>query len=93
MVHPCSVKLLIYSDIIIIQREMDWSWWRKWWIFLAQVCFLGGDLRRKSGSCALQWRMSYLFFHTCATNLGDLRHQLGGRWASGFCHFDLLIIC
>ena len=40
--------------------------WRRWAAFLAQVGFLGWDLRRKSWFCALCWRRSSPFFLTCA---------------------------
>ena len=40
--------------------------WRRYTTFLAQVGFLVGNLRRKTGSYALQWRRSPPFFLTCA---------------------------
>ena len=35
-----------------------WMFWRRCTTVLAQVCFLGGDLRRKSGLYAFPWRRS-----------------------------------
>ena len=49
--------------------------WRRWTPFLAQVGFLVGDLRRKTGSYALQWRRSRPFFLTCASILLHLRQK------------------
>ena len=49
--------------------------WRRCGPFLVQVCFLVGDLRRKSSFCGLQWRMSRPPFHTCAGNARYLRQQ------------------
>ena len=48
--------------------------WRRYALFLAQVGFLVGDLRRKMGSYALQWRRSLPFFLTCAKKPLHLRH-------------------
>ena len=49
--------------------------WRRSHHFLEQVRFLGGDLRREMGFCALHWRKSPPFFHTCASNTPHLRRQ------------------
>jgi hypothetical protein len=51
-------------------------YWRKCRVLLAQVWFWGGDLRRKTGICALQWRRSPPYFHTCANDYAHLRRQL-----------------
>ena len=50
--------------------------WRRYALFLAQVGFLVGDLRRKTGSYALQWRRSHSFFLTCTKNLLHLRQHI-----------------
>ena len=50
--------------------------WRRWTAFLAQVGFLGWDLRRKSWFCALCWRRSSPFFLTCAKTPIHLRQWL-----------------
>ena len=42
--------------------------WRRYARLLAQVWFLVGDLRRKTGFYALLWRRSSPFFLTCAKN-------------------------
>ena len=47
--------------------------WRGWTGFLVQVRFLGGDLRRKMGFYAFQWRRSCPFFHTCVICTSHLR--------------------
>lgn len=49
--------------------------WCRYRVLLAQVCFLGRDLRRKTGFHALQWRRSSLFFHTCPKNTPHLRQE------------------
>ena len=49
--------------------------WRRYALFLAQVGFLVGDLRRKTGSYALQWCRSRPFFLTCAKNHQHLRQK------------------
>ena len=49
--------------------------WRRYALFLAQVGFLVGDLRRKMGSNALQWRRSPPIFLTCVKNHRHLRQK------------------
>ena len=51
---------------------------RRWVRLLAQVGFRVGDLRRKTGFCALQWRRSPYQNHTCAQKSMDLRRE--NRW-------------
>ena len=48
---------------------------RRYDLFLAQVGFLVGDLRRKMGSYALRWRRSPPIFLTCAKNHRHLRQK------------------
>ena len=48
---------------------------RRYDLFLAQVGFLVGDLRRKMGSYALHWRRSSPFFLTCANIPLHLRQK------------------
>ena len=50
---------------------------RRYDLFLAQVGFLVGDLRRKMGSYALHWRRSPPFFLTCAKIPIHLHHVVG----------------
>ncbi len=41
--------------------------WRRSLLFLAQVWFYHGDLRRKMPFYALGWRSIDPYFHTCAS--------------------------
>ena len=66
-----SVRLLAQVSAVI--GAGDAHIWCRWVRLLAQVRFLGGGLRRKTVSYALQWRRSYPFFHTCASKGWDLR--------------------
>ena len=50
---------------------------RRYDLFLAQVGFLVGGLRRKMGSYALRWRRSPPIFLTCAKKPIHLRRAVG----------------
>jgi hypothetical protein len=47
--------------------------WRRSLLFLAQVWFYHGDLRRKMPFYALGWRSIDPYFHTCASITSHLR--------------------
>ena len=72
-VAPVSVCASVAQVVPMVGAGVELCW-RRWWHFLAQVRFLGGDLRRKPGFWALWWRRSHPFFHTCATSTPHLRH-------------------
>ena len=46
--------------------------WRRWWLVLAQVCFLRRDLHRKMDIYAFPWRRYRPYFRTCAKNTRHL---------------------
>ena len=71
---PVGVGLWVVAQVDIAFGAGENLDWRRWDAFLAQVRFLVGDLRRKSGVCGLLWRRSHLFFHTC-TSIPHHLHQ------------------